>query len=344
MTDRSFVEPSTEAERLTIGGRTTESHRLDDQSPETAEILREVLDGLRSKPKSIHPKFLYDERGSQLFDRITKTPEYYPTRTELRILEQHGDDMGRLLGPRCLVVEPGAGSVQKIRSLLEHLDDPVAYMPVDISLAHLRKHAAELAADFPELQILTVAADYTTEYELPRPATNPLRRVVFFPGSTIGNFPYSEAVEFLEHLAQVAGPGGALLLGADLVKDRDVLLRAYDDSEGVTAQFILNLLHRFNRELGADFDSSGFQHLAIWNAASERIEIYLRVLRDQIVRLGGEEIRFEAGEKVLAEYSQKYTRTSFADMAADAGLRVERVWADERDWFSVQYLTRLADS
>ena len=311
---------------------------FEDQSPETANVRREVLEGLRADPKTIHPKFLYDERGSELFDRITETEDYYPTRTELKILDQYGDEMGEALGPRCLVVEPGAGSVQKIRVLLEHLDDPVAFVPVDISLEHLRKNAELLASDFPDLQILPLAADYTADYELPEPDMAPKRRAVFFPGSTIGNFPWDEAVEFLAHLAEVAGPGGGLLIGADLVKDDETLLRAYDDSEGITAEFTLNLLRRFNRELGADFDASGFQHLATWNPEAERLEIYLQSLRRQTIHFGREEIQFQAGEKVLAEYSQKFTRESFARLAAKAGCRVEQVWTDEHDWFSVQYL------
>lgn len=316
---------------------------LRDQSPETAQLRREVLAGLQAKPKALHPKFLYDERGSQLFDRITQTDDYYPTRTELAILEAYGDEMGELLGPRCLVVEPGAGSVQKIRVLLQHLDDPVAYVPVDISLEHLRRNAAELATDMPHLQILPVAADYTADYELPTPETGDgaetRRSAVFFPGSTIGNFPREEAREFLAHLAEVAGPEGALLIGADLVKDEETLLRAYDDSEGVTAEFTLNVLRRFNRELGTDFSFDGFQHLAIWNAEAERIEIYLQSLRRQAVHLAAETLQFEAGEKLLVEYSQKFTRESFARLAAEAGCRVQHVWTDDRGWFSVQFLT-----
>ena len=311
---------------------------VEDQSPETSTVRKEVLTGLRSDPKTIHPKFLYDERGSQLFDQITETEDYYPTRMELKILGRYAREIGNLLGPRCLVVEPGAGSVQKIRILMRHLDDPVGYVPVDISLEHLRKNAAELAADLPKLQILPLAADYTDDYELPEPEVAPKRRAVFFPGSTIGNFPREESVKFLAHLVDLAGPGGALLVGADLVKDEEVLLRAYDDSEGITALFTLNLLHRFNRELGANFDTKGFQHLAIWNSAMERIEIYLESFRRQSVRIAGEDIQFEAGEKVLAEYSQKYTRESFAALAADAGCRVEQVWTDDNEWFSVQYL------
>lgn len=342
MTESAVAEPRSESSSSSDDPSSDDAssgeHSFDDQSPETARVRREVLEGLRAEPKSIHPKFLYDERGSQLFDRITETEDYYPTRTELEILDRHGDAMGERLGPRCLVVEPGAGSVQKIRVLLHHLDDPVAYVPIDISLEHLKKNADVLAQEMPDLQILTLAADYTADYELPEPAAVPARRAVFFPGSTIGNFPRHEAVEFLAHLAEVAGNGGALLVGADLVKDDEVLLRAYDDSEGVTAEFTLNLLHRFNRELGADFDPGGFQHLALWNADKERVEIYLQSLRRQTVHLGGEEIRFRAGEKVLAEYSQKFTRGSFARLAADAGCRVEQVWTDENDWFSVQYL------
>lgn len=331
MTDVALAEPTLE-----------DRDPIEDQSPGTAKVRHEVLAGLVSDPKTIHPKFLYDERGSQLFDQITETEDYYPTRTELKILERYAREIGDLLGPRCLVVEPGAGSVHKIRILMRHLVDPVGYVPVDISLEHLRKNAAELAADLPRLQILPLAADYTDDYELPEPDVAPNRRAVFFPGSTIGNFPRQESVRFLAHLADLAGSGGALLVGADLVKDEEVLLRAYDDSEGVTAQFTLNLLYRFNRELGANFDTKGFQHLAIWNAERERIEIYLESFRRQSVRIAGEDIQFQAGEKVLAEYSQKYTRESFAALAAEAGCKVEKVWTDDHEWFSVQYLVPVA--
>lgn len=333
------INESTEVGTAVLDVPEPPAAEIEDQNPELAELRREVLAGLRAEPKSIHPKFLYDERGSQLFDQITETEDYYPTRTELSILDRHGDAMGERLGPKCLVVEPGAGSVTKIRVLLEHLVDPVAYVPTDISLEHLRKSAADLARQMPDLEILPLAADYTADYELPSPSEPSRRTAIFFPGSTIGNFPRDEATSFLAHLAEVAGPGGALLVGADLVKDADVLLRAYDDSEGVTAQFTLNLLHRFNRELEADFDVDGFRHLALWNADEQRIEIYLESLRRQTVRLCGEEIRFAAGERVLAEYSNKFTRESFARMAEAAGCRVEDVWTDEREWFSVQYLT-----
>lgn len=309
-----------------------------DQKPEIQEELREVLAGLRAEPKTIHPKFFYDERGSQLFDRITETEDYYPTRTEISILDEHGDDMGELVGPRALVIEPGAGSVTKIRLLLDHLEDPAAFVPIDISLEHLRKNAAILQEDHPDLEILPLAADYTNEYEIPEPEGDYRRRVLFFPGSTVGNFPRSEALEFLRHLAEVAGPGGGLLIGVDLVKDGEVLRRAYDDADGVTAEFNKNLLVRFNRELDADFDLDAFRHLAVWNADEERIEIYLVSERRQTVHLDGEEISFEEGERILTEYSQKFTRESFARMAAKAGFEVVEVWTDPKDYFSVQYL------
>lgn len=309
-----------------------------DQKPKIREELREVLAGLRVEPKTIHPKYFYDERGSQLFDRITETEEYYPTRTEIAILDEHGDAMGELVGPRALVIEPGAGSVTKIRRLLDHLDRPAAFVPIDISLEHLRKNAAILQEDHPDLEILPLAADYTNDYEIPEPSGDYRRRVVFFPGSTVGNFPREEALEFLRHLAEVAGPGGGLLIGVDLVKDGDVLHRAYDDSEGVTAEFNKNLLARFNRELDADFDLDRFRHLAVWNGEEERIEIYLVSERDQTVHVGGEAISFGEGERILTEYSQKFTRESFARMAAEAGFEVVRVWTDPKEYFSVQYL------
>ncbi|MEL7060910.1 MAG: L-histidine N(alpha)-methyltransferase [Acidobacteriota bacterium] len=309
-----------------------------DRQEEAADSAREeILAGLRSVPKTIHCKFLYDERGSQLFDAITELPEYYPTRTELAIMEEHVEEMARSLGPHVLLVELGSGSSTKTPMLLERLDEPVAYVPVDISSEHLHAAAERLRERFPRLDIQPIAADYTADYRLPEVEAR--RTVVYFPGSTIGNFPPGAIEDFLRHIAELCGPGGALLIGVDLRKDRETLERAYDDAEGVTAAFNLNLLRRFNRELGADFDLDAFAHRAIWNEVDGRIEMSLVSRRDQTVSVGEEQLQFAAGEAILTEHSHKFTVEQFAEIAAAAGFRVDRVWADSDNRFSVQFLT-----
>lgn len=304
----------------------------------------EVIAGLRRTPKEIHCKFFYDRRGSELFDRICELEEYYPTRTELAIMRAHAVEMAALVGPRAMIVEYGSGSGLKTPILLEALEEPVAYVPLDISRQHLEESAARLARRFPGIEVLPLPADYTAPIDLPATRRPPRRRVVYFPGSTIGNFGPAEADLFLRRLVRIAGTGGGALIGADLVKDKAVLEAAYDDREGVTAEFNLNLLRRFNRELGADFDLAGFRHLAFYNEEEGRIEMHLENLRPQTVRLGGAEIAFAAGERIHTENSYKYTLGGFRSLAAASGLAVERVWTDDARLFSVQYLTVVADS
>jgi len=306
--------------------------------PASDDYRREVVEGLVRSPKAIHCKFLYDQRGSELFDRICELPEYYPTRTELGIMRGHAAEMAARIGPRALLVEYGSGSSLKTPILLDALDDPVAYVPIDISREHLMSSVERLAERYPELEILPVAADYTSPVELPEPRRRPERRVVYFPGSTIGNFEPEEAREFLRRMAGRVDHGGGVLIGVDLEKDDAVLEAAYNDAEGVTADFNLNLLRRFNRELGADFDLDAFRHVAFYNRDAGRIELHLESLADQTVHLGGEEIHFDRGEQIHTEYSYKYTLEGFRALAADAGIEVEEVWTDDGQLFSVQYL------
>ncbi len=304
-----------------------------------AEARAEVLRGLSRSPKEIHPKFFYDEAGSHLFERICELEEYYLTRTELAIMRRQAPRMAAWIGPRAQLVEYGSGAGLKTPILLDALVDPTAYVPIDISRAHLEASATRLAARYPRLEVLALCADYTSAVELPPARQEPERRVVYFPGSTIGNFTPRQACGFLRRIAEQCGPGGGLLIGVDLEKDPDVLHRAYNDSEGVTAAFNLNLLVRFNRELGADFDLAAFRHHALYDGEEARIEMYLLGERRQTVTFDGTEVDFEAGEKILTEYSYKYSLERFRDMAAAAGFEVEKVWTDPEELYSVQFLS-----
>jgi len=308
-------------------------------APAAARFRSDVLAGLSGPRKTLPCKYLYDELGSALFERICELDEYYPTRTELAILETHVGEMTERLGPRCLLVEYGSGSSRKTRLLLDRLREPAAYVPIDISREALAASAHALASAYPQLEVLPVCADYTEPLEVPRPRRRVLRRGVFFPGSTIGNFTPPEAQRFLGRMARVAGPAGGILLGVDLHKERAVLEAAYDDAQGVTAAFNKNLLTRINHELGADFDVARFRHLARWNAGAGRIEMHLVSEAEQSVRLGECRIRFAAGETIHTENSYKYELGHFAALAAQAGLAVRRVWTDADALFSVQFLT-----
>ena len=247
--------------------------------------------------------------------------------------------MAGLLGCGCLLVEYGSGSSTKTRLLLDHLRDPAGYVPIDVSGEHLSRAARAIAADYPGVEVLPVCADFTGPVELPAPRRQPARRLVYFPGSTIGNFTPDEAVALLRRTAALCGPGGGLLLGADMQKDRRVLEAAYDDARGVTAAFNLNLLVRINRELGSDFAVDQFAHRAFYDAAEGRIEMHLVSRCRQRVHLGGAEFVFAAGESVRTEYSYKYRLRDLHDLAGGAGFDVERFWTDEREYFSVHYLT-----
>ncbi|MFP5305350.1 MAG: L-histidine N(alpha)-methyltransferase [Gammaproteobacteria bacterium] len=300
-----------------------------------SEFLRDMQRGLDAVPKSVPPKYFYDAQGSALFDRICELPEYYPTRTELSILQSNVGEIASALGARLLLVEPGAGSGLKTRLLLDALQEPVAYVPVDISGEHLRASAAALRKAFPQIEILPLEADFTQQPTLPRPGTPALRRAVFFPGSTIGNFDPPAARRLLADFRHIVGREGRLLLGVDLQKDVPTLERAYDDAAGVTAQFNLNLLARANRELGGNFDLSAFRHRAFYNGERQRIEMHLVSVRDQVVRVGGQTFRFRKGESLHTESSYKYTLESIAAMAAAAGWRPVQQWLDERRWFEI---------
>ena len=298
----------------------------------------EVLASLQAPDKWLSSMYFYDERGSQLFDDICELPEYYPTRTELGIMKANIREICDALGPRAMLIEYGSGSSVKIRTLLAHMEQPAAYVPVEISKEHLVASAEALAADFQDIEIIPVCADFTGEYELPESSRKAERNVVYFPGSTIGNFDPEDALDLLKNMRRDAGHGGGVLIGVDLEKDAATLERAYDDAAGVTATFNLNVLTRLNRELDADFDLENFRHKAIWNDELHRIEMHLVSLRAQAVHIDGVRIDFAAGETIHTESSYKYTLERFAALAGRAGLAVKNVWQDAEKLFSVQYL------
>lgn len=302
--------------------------------------LQEIVHGLQQDEKMISPKFFYDERGSQLFDQITELPEYYPTETELAIMQDNIDEIAALVGPQASLIEYGSGSSLKTRVLLEHLIDLAVYVPVDISEEHLLTSARQIRDEFPGIEVLPVVADFTRHFDLPDPAIMPRRNIVYFPGSTIGNFAHEAACELLEVMYDEAGEDGAMLIGVDLQKDPEIIEAAYNDAAGVTAEFNLNMLRHLNREYGSDFDLDSWSHDAHYNRAKGRIEIRLINDRKQTVNIGDDTVVVEKGEGILTEYSHKYTLEGFAEMAEGAGFKVARVWTDAEQLFSVHFCTR----
>lgn len=323
---------------MTINPVFTDATPLSAVSPEE-QFRDDVLVGLTAAQKFIPAKYFYDEVGSDLFEAITRQPEYYPTRTEIGILDESGADIASLLPPRANLVEFGSGSTVKVRRLLVHLTDLAAYVPVDVSESFLRSEAETLSRDFPRLSIQPVAADFTRPFTLPDGLSNSAV-AGFFPGSTIGNFEPPQAAHLLAHFGRVLGRGASLVVGVDLVKDKSVLDAAYDDAAGVTARFNINLLHRINRELGADFDPSAFAHRAYFAPEASRIEMHLVSLRAQQVSLAGRRFSFSEGETIHTENSYKYTVDSFRDLASQAGWNVAKSWTDGERLFSVHALTR----
>lgn len=307
--------------------------------PEADTFREDVLGGLTRPRKQVPCKLFYDEHGSRLFEEIAQLDEYYLTRTETTIMERWAWEMAARLGPNCLLIEYGSGNSWKVRLLLDHLEDPVGYVPIDISREPLLDSAARLAHDYPELEVLPVWADYTGRFELPRPRRPAAKNVVYFPGSTIGNFEPEPARRFLHDVAELCGRGGQLLIGVDINRDPRTLHPAYNDRRGVTAAFNLNLLARINRELGADFRLDRFRHYAFYNPAEHRVEMHLVSLFDQRVRTDGAWIDFDRGESIWTESSYKYSLADFERLAASAGFRVEKVWTDPAELFSVQLLT-----
>ncbi|HET9033168.1 MAG TPA: L-histidine N(alpha)-methyltransferase [Dokdonella sp.] len=304
------------------------------------DFSSDVLKGMARTPKRVPSKYFYDARGSQLFEQICEQPEYYLTRTELGILESNVADIAAALGPHALLVEYGSGSGIKTRLLLDALDEPVGYVPVEISPSALDASVENLAEEFPDIDMLPVTADFTQPVDLPSPDETARRTVVFFPGSTLGNFEQAEAISLLRTMCIEMGRNGAAIVGIDLKKDNAILEAAYNDAAGVTRDFTLNLLTRINRELDADFDLGQFDHRAHYNALAGRIETHIVSRKDQTVRIGECKVDFARDEAMLVEYSCKYSQEDFAAMAAKAGLRVVRTWMDSNHWFAVQMLER----
>jgi dimethylhistidine N-methyltransferase len=304
---------------------------------ERLQFMQDMQAALSQTPKSISPKYFYDQAGSALFDRICDLPEYYPTRTELSILQTHAADMARHMGEHADIIEFGAGSLHKIRLLLNAASKPARYVPMDISGAHLQTASALLKKEFPALHIQPLVADYTSDWQLPAPLPHAGKRVAFFPGSTIGNFSPQQAKTFFQNCAQHL-KGGALLLGVDLIKSPDVLHAAYNDAQAVTAAFNLNLLARANRELGSDFDLSQFAHSAFYNAPLQRIEMHLLSLKAQTVHLNGHAYAFHEGETLHTEYSHKFTIAGIQQAAQSAGLQTTAVWTDPHYLFGLIWL------
>jgi dimethylhistidine N-methyltransferase len=311
---------------------------LHDLAPSPDSFLADVRRGLRFRPKQLPCKYFYDEAGSRLFEEICELDEYYLSRADLAIVRRHAAEMAGLLRPDCLLIEYGNGSSVKTRLILEHLQEPAGYVPIDIAGEQLRHSALVLARCLPELDILPVWADFTALTHVPADGKRPRRRVVYFAGSTIGNFTPEESVQLLKQTSRLVGPGGGLLLGADLKKDPAILHAAYNDRRGVTAAFNRNLLVRINRELGADFAPDQFWHHALYDPQEGRIEMHLVSRCDQKVGLAGDVFSVAEGETICTEYSYKYSLHDLEQLAATAGWRVERVWLDERKMFSVLYL------
>lgn len=303
-------------------------------------MLEDVVAGLSQDRKTLPSKYFYDERGSKLFDDICELDEYYVTRTESALMQKQVGDIASVIGPNALLVEYGSGSSLKTRLLLRNLIQPAGYVPIDISGDYLSQVGHSLQAEFPDIEVMPVAADFTKEFEIPSPSSEEARRVIYFPGSTIGNFQRDDAKTLLAGMADKAGSDGGVLIGVDLDKNRDVLRAAYNDSKGVTAEFNLNVLKRINDELGGGFDLDKFRHEAVFNENRSCIEMHLVSTQRQAVNVCKYSFEFEENETVLTEYSHKYTVDTFGSMAIEVGLRVKNVWTDSNDMFAVMYLER----
>jgi len=312
-----------------------------DLEPARSDFLDQAVTGLSGSPRMLPSKFFYDERGSDLFQQICELPEYYVTRTETEILRQHGAEIAESIGDNAELVGFGTGAGVKTRMVLDHLENLIAYVPVDISKQRLTESAEALSREIPALEILPVCADYLQPFELPTPSRKPAHIAVYFPGSTIGNMQPEVARHFLTRVARLCGHSGGLIIGVDLQKSRNILEAAYNDSAGVTALFNLNMLVRANRELGADFDLPQWRHRAIYNQDAHRIEMHLISERPQTVHLGQDEFHFERGEKIITEFSYKHTIEGFSALAASAGFQLSRVWTDPRKFFAVFHFTTL---
>lgn len=307
-----------------------------DLHPRVGNRRSEIIKGLEKKQKSIDPKYFYDSRGSELFEQITELPEYYPTRTERKILQANASAMAACCGQNCVLIEPGSGSSEKVRLLLDSLK-PTAYVPMDISADFLKQAAMQLAGEYPWLNVHAVCADFAKQEHEPEglPAG---KRVIFYPGSTLGNMRPAEATGFLRKLGRWLNRDGGVLIGIDMHKSTRVLEAAYNDEQGVTALFNLNILNNVNTILNADFDTDRFSHHAFYNEEKYRIEMHLQSRADQVVGLDGTDISFVRDETIHTEHSYKYTLERFQEIAHNAGFAIQASWSDDQELFSVHYL------
>lgn len=315
-----------------------EEFTLFNYMPAADDFREEVLAGLSKEPKRLPCKFFYDERGMELFDQICEVEEYYPTRTEIGILEQNISEITSVVGENCLLVEFGCGSGIKTQMLLRNLNAPAAYIPIDIEKSSLVSFSKQLKEEHPDLEVLPVCADFNSPIILPPASRHVEKTVTFFPGSTIGNFEPEEATNFMRNVASLCGKDGSLLLGVDLKKDVRTLEAAYNDEEGVTAAFNLNLMSRIQKEFDADLSLESFAHDAVFDEEHSRIEMHIVSLEEQLAKLDGKVVPFKKGERIVTEYSYKYDLDDFGALADRAGFKVSSVWTDEDDMFSVQYL------
>ncbi|MEX0994410.1 MAG: L-histidine N(alpha)-methyltransferase, partial [Balneolaceae bacterium] len=334
---RGINKPVSPADKPSLKNRQYPMRNITDQKTAGQLMFKEVVEGMSRPAKILPTKYLYDQRGSELFDQICEVDEYYPTDTEISIMKKNIGEMTDLLGRGVRLIEFGSGSSFKTRLLLDHLEELSGYIPVEISGKFLRKAVRRLREEYPGLQIYPVVADYTQPFELPENGSG-RKNVVYFPGSTIGNFRPEKAREFLRRIAVLTGSDGGLLIGVDLKKDRKILEAAYNDADGVTAAFNKNILVRFNRELNADFDIDRFAHRAFYNEAKGRIEMHLVSLTEQNIHIGNTTFHLKEGETLHTENSYKYTTEEFKKLASGI-FDVTKIWVDDAEYFSVQYLT-----
>ncbi|KAA5803601.1 L-histidine N(alpha)-methyltransferase [Alkalicaulis satelles] len=315
-----------------------------DLRPPAGDFRADVLDGLSKPQKAIAPKYFYDAQGSRIFDAITRAPEYYITRTELALLDQTGPELRALAGPGAVVLEPGAGSSVKVRKLIDALDNPAAYVGMDISGEHVKAACADIASDHQDMVIGAVCHDFTRPIDLDALPLPPGRRIVFFPGSTIGNFELIDAKALLQTFRDWLRPGDALLIGVDLRKDAAILEAAYDDAGGATAAFNYNLVARINAELDGTIDPEGLAYKAFWNPYRSRVEMYLQALRDQSFTVAGRSFQLRAEETIHTENSHKFTPDIFRDLARSAGLAPKHVFLAPAEAFSIHWLERAREA
>jgi len=322
-----------------MDSHTPEEPRFIDLDPTPQDFRQDVIDGLRSTPKTLSPRYLYDDWGSELFEMICNQPEYYVTNVDTAILKEYAREIAEAVGPQARIIELGAGSLEKVGHILSELDSPAVYIPVDISGDFLKTQAQRLSENFPEIPVAAICTDYGNAVELETIAHEYRgdRNIVFFPGSTIANMEPEESLNLLKSIRNLVGEDGGIVIGVDLRKDPEILIPAYQDSNGVTSEFNLNLLDRINAELGANFDRENFRHEARWNPDESRMESHLVSLKEQKVNIGGETIHFAEGESIHTENSYKYTIEGFQKLLQDAGFKAEKVWTDNRDYFSIHY-------